>query len=1270
MKNNKLQLSAFWKKGTTLILGLGLLSGGMSSQAATDCNAVTEISKVECESLLELYHSTNGAGWKKNEGWNVTNTPCSWYRVTCENGGVTKIYLSFNKLTGAIPDFSALPNLQELLLSSNQLPGAIPDFSALPNFKYLFLDDNQLTGAIPNFSALPNLEMLYLKDNQLTGAIPDFSALPNLQSLYLGENQLTGTIPDFSALPKLWVLYLHKNKLTGTIPNFSALPKLGRLQLYSNQLTGAIPDFSALPNLLDIKLYSNQLTGTIPDFSALPKLQKLMLFANQLTGAIPNFRLPNLEILGISLNQLTGAIPDFSAPDLRELSLSDNQLTGTIPDFSALPNLYRLYLDSNKLTGAIPNFSALPNLKRLYLYNNQLTGAIPDFSALPNLLNLKLYSNQLTGTIPDFSALTKLEYLDLRNNPICKDTNINYAILPIKQANWDDETTWQEQLNTFLNCHVNSHTLILTNHEKLAQLYSPTEADKVVSKLNELANYPDVKGLVIQVENDSTVAATYAARGNDYDNKNQANAVADAIKQLILYQWNDNLENVVIVGDDRVMPFYRIKDGTDTPDTWTLTDDFYTDRKPSNCPGCANLKREIYIPDIASGRLIESPSQIIGVVDTFLADDTLNINDAAVTGYDSFADGAQAHCNTLRVADIYSNCTLIGESWTSSNFKEQILNTYHDITSINNHAAYNLFGTPKGIVYAKDFVNTSIDFSRTLFYTMGCHSGQNVSNELDLPESLAILRANYIANTGYGWGTKIGVGLSEELMWNLTKELVKSQRTLGKALMEAKIQYFAGGHPDRLDPYHPDWKLYDEKIVAESTLYGLPMYKINSSVTPLASAIATGQTQTTQENGLQKDSYAYTWAKTTAVVTASDDSFYSLDGAITGGDGEPILPKLAQDVSNPEKALHGMVFRGGSYTIVNAAPPLQRYQTTTGYISPERTFTAPNWYPSTFFTPNTVQLDRGRKDMLVATAGQYNPNVGQQRIFDNMDFDFYYHAQANDWTEPTVYLTNSSLNANTAIVTVTTSDASAIKEVVVAYTDGKNTWNSINLTNGGETWSGNFAANANTEFFIQSVDNAGNVAINDNEGKYFKSDEPTVVEPEKCTAKGNVWVDDECKPLPITTGSLIVTKADGTLGTSKAKFSGGWSEEGSPYQGTMIYDGGEITITQVIRFDPAHVGEEVDIIILLNLYLPPPVELQLWYQVSGTSGFVMWDESLATIEAFETHTIVAGESKVIGPYNLGVLEGLPTSEAKFDFGYRTNNGTIITTGVPTTLKVR
>ncbi|WP_216092684.1 hypothetical protein, partial [Candidatus Marithrix sp. Canyon 246] len=69
-----------WLSWVVLILMIGT---SPIIQAATNCDAVTEISKGECESLLELYNSTNGANWKNNSGWNVTNTPCSWYGVSC-----------------------------------------------------------------------------------------------------------------------------------------------------------------------------------------------------------------------------------------------------------------------------------------------------------------------------------------------------------------------------------------------------------------------------------------------------------------------------------------------------------------------------------------------------------------------------------------------------------------------------------------------------------------------------------------------------------------------------------------------------------------------------------------------------------------------------------------------------------------------------------------------------------------------------------------------------------------------------------------------------------------------------------------------------------------------------------------------------------------------------------------------------------------------------------------------------------------------------------
>ena len=166
----------------TIILILGLLLGCLNTYAATDCNAVTEISQVECESLLRLYHDMDGLNWKHDEGWNLTNTPCSWYGITCENGSITEINLRGAGLNGTIPNFKGLHLLQRLDLSGNKLTGPIPNFSGLPELRELDLYSNQLAATIPDFSALPLLQTLNLSFNQLGGTIPNLSALLNLET--------------------------------------------------------------------------------------------------------------------------------------------------------------------------------------------------------------------------------------------------------------------------------------------------------------------------------------------------------------------------------------------------------------------------------------------------------------------------------------------------------------------------------------------------------------------------------------------------------------------------------------------------------------------------------------------------------------------------------------------------------------------------------------------------------------------------------------------------------------------------------------------------------------------------------------------------------------------------------------------------------------------------------------------------------------------------------------------------------------------------------
>ena len=96
------------------------------------CSQVSEIPLAECQALVALYNSTNGANWTNQTGWLSTTTPCSWHGVTCLTGHVITLTMndsssSGNGLIGSIPpELGSLVNLQDLDLSDNQLSGSIP----------------------------------------------------------------------------------------------------------------------------------------------------------------------------------------------------------------------------------------------------------------------------------------------------------------------------------------------------------------------------------------------------------------------------------------------------------------------------------------------------------------------------------------------------------------------------------------------------------------------------------------------------------------------------------------------------------------------------------------------------------------------------------------------------------------------------------------------------------------------------------------------------------------------------------------------------------------------------------------------------------------------------------------------------------------------------------------------------------------------------------------------------------------------------------------
>jgi Leucine-rich repeat (LRR) protein len=399
-----------------------------------NCNNASDVSTEECNALVALYNSTNGAAWNNNDNWLNDNSINNWFGVNIQDGHIDNITLEWNNLIGTIPtELRDLSELRQLSLSGNMLAGAIPnEIGTLANLRWLFLGYNNLSGPVPTtLGQLSSLEALDLGGNQLAGEIPpQLGDLSKLQSLHLWGNQLTGPIPiELGNLSELQELGLGGNQLTGTIPNaIWGLTNLRMLILDNNDLEGTLPaTINQLENLEYLHLHNNRFDGEIPpEVGELSQLKELILYLNGFTGTIPDeiFLLSNLENLDLGDNALEGSIPNLfgEVPLLSILSLTENQLSGPIPtSLGVLSELKELNLAGNQLSGSIPNqIGMLNNLKWLFLGWNNLNGSIPaSLGGLTNIEAIDFGGNQLSGEIPSqLGDLSKLQSLHLWGNQL------------------------------------------------------------------------------------------------------------------------------------------------------------------------------------------------------------------------------------------------------------------------------------------------------------------------------------------------------------------------------------------------------------------------------------------------------------------------------------------------------------------------------------------------------------------------------------------------------------------------------------------------------------------------------------------------------------------------------------------------------------------------------------------------------------------------------------------------------------------------------------
>jgi hypothetical protein len=188
-----------------------------------DCGAVTVVPIAECQALVDLYESTNGAGWNNNTNWLSSTNVDDWFGITVSEGRVTEIVLDGNNLHGIIPSsIDQLPYLVELCFMTNQIEGTIPiTIGNLTNLEKLTLGNNLISGSIPEeIGNLSNLHKLNLGNNQLEGTLPvELGNLFLLERIWVYDNQLHGELPsELGQLTHLEELLITNNPFRGSIP--------------------------------------------------------------------------------------------------------------------------------------------------------------------------------------------------------------------------------------------------------------------------------------------------------------------------------------------------------------------------------------------------------------------------------------------------------------------------------------------------------------------------------------------------------------------------------------------------------------------------------------------------------------------------------------------------------------------------------------------------------------------------------------------------------------------------------------------------------------------------------------------------------------------------------------------------------------------------------------------------------------------------------------------------------------------------------------------
>ena len=698
-----------------------------------------------------------------------------------------------------------------------------------------------------------------------------------------------------------------------------------------------------------------------------------------------------------------------------------------------------------------------------------------------------------------------------------------------------------------------TRSLILVNTQQMAHEYGATNTQNLLTKLTDFASRADVAGIVVPVDRDPSVVHAYNVWNSDPCDTQAADGVVNAVNALVRSYVSGGsaprATSVVLIGADSQLPMFRTPDltlssnesGYADSDVGTpasnplsaaqrhgdmLTDDAYGSLRPVSW-----LDRALYLPDLAVGRLVETPGEIGAQLDQFVsAGGALTPSSAVTTGYDFLADGAHAVDSALGGDSIAARSTLIDDpgataAWTRSQLVSALFASGTTpapyVDSVNAHfdhnralpSAGNATGTQNDLFTVADVDANTGRIAGRLLFSMGCHAGLNVPDDYvgpgtqmarDWAQTFANEKAIWVANTGFGLGDTDTVALSEQLM-RLFAQRLDGSMSAGQALQFAKQAYFGS-----LGAYG----VYDEKALEEVVYYGLPMWRVGgarwdppasgATAAPVptpgpaaasgdpAAANATKQAVADSFTGLAATDI--TINPTFARNDTARGSFWSIGGETQVTHYRPIQPRTSVGVDPPAgQYAHGSVITSlSSQDVTGVNPVFARPTVDLSSHEPEASFSNTT-FPTQFEALTTFDTPTGPATRLVMVPGQFFSDAtstdGTQRKFTSMTSRVIYSSSSN-FTPPAITRALSSYAGGSVTFSVTAfgqNGANIARAFVLFHTPGSGTWQRVELPSAG---GGLFQASAvvsspTIEWFAQLVDSDGNSATTDDKGDLF-----------------------------------------------------------------------------------------------------------------------------------------------------------------------------------------